>query len=126
MILPAEIPWMSSSWAPMAASTRPTRTLALWSSGEKILTNSDNVRLGEFPGRASLLVLDSCWVLSGNNVDAGNAHVDGDKFDGSGVDQPVKSGWMFNRWVRFSKAVFESPSVAPTEKSCLTGSMDEL
>jgi hypothetical protein len=78
-------------------------TLALWSSGEKILTNSDNVRLGEFPGRASLLVLDSCWVLSGNNVDAGNAHVDGDKFDGSGVDQPVKSGWMFNRWGKVFK-----------------------
>lgn len=72
--------------------------LSLWPRDAEILTNSDRVRFGEFPGRLSVLALESCWVLSGSRVPRGDASVDGSQYDGSDVETPVASGWLFNRW----------------------------
>lgn len=70
--------------------------LALWPNNQDVWSNADGLRFGEFPGRLSVLVLSSCWVLSDSAVPT-NSNA-GNQYDGSGSAAPEKSGFMFNRW----------------------------
>ena len=72
--------------------------LALWPDSQEIDTKDDGIRLGDFPRRLSILALNSCWVLSDSNVPYGDSSVDPDKYDGTGLDPQVYSGYMWNRW----------------------------
>jgi hypothetical protein len=70
--------------------------LALWPANQDVWSNADGLRFGEFPGRLSVLVLSSCWVLSDSAVPT-NTNA-GHQYDGSGSAAPETSGFMFNRW----------------------------